>query len=98
MDHVVVIETPDNMCNGISLADVAQELVAETLALGSAGNESSDVDELNDGGQRLLGVDEFRKNPETAIWNECHSAVRVDRRERIVLRCDLSACQRVEQR
>ena len=42
---VVVLEAAQHVGDGVDLADVAQELVAEALALGGAAHEAGDVDE-----------------------------------------------------
>ena len=48
---VVVFEATHHVGDRIGLADVRQELVAETLAFRRARNESCDIDELDGGGQ-----------------------------------------------
>ena len=44
---VVVLEAAHDVRDRIGLADVRQELVAETFALGRAGDQAGDVDELD---------------------------------------------------
>ena len=56
MDDVLVLEAAYDVRDGVGLTDVLEELVAETLALGGALDESRDVDELHGGGHDLLGV------------------------------------------
>src|SRR5690606_16880032 len=50
---VGVLEAAYDMHDGVDLADVRQELIAETFAAGGAGDEARDVDEL-DGRRRHL--------------------------------------------
>ena len=44
---VVVCERAEDEDDGVGLSDVAEELVAESLTLARAGDEATDVDELN---------------------------------------------------
>ena len=45
-----VLEVTDHLADGIALADVGQELVAQACALGSGAlHQTGDVDELNGG-------------------------------------------------
>src|SRR5690606_41402937 len=43
VDHVGVLETAHHVADGIDLADVGQELVAQALARGRAGDQAGDV-------------------------------------------------------
>ena len=45
MGDVGVLEAAHHMGDGVDLADVGEELVAEPLALGGAAHEAGDVDE-----------------------------------------------------
>ena len=45
MGHVVVLEAAQHVGDGVDLADVAEELVAEPFALGGAAHQPGDVDE-----------------------------------------------------
>ena len=47
--HVVVDERPQDEHDGVDLADVGEELVAEALALAGALDEAADVDDLHGG-------------------------------------------------
>ena len=47
--HVVVLERPQHEHDGVDLADVGEELVAEALALARAFDEAADVDDLDRG-------------------------------------------------
>ncbi len=63
VDHVVVLEAAHHVDDGVGFADVREELVAQSLALGRARHQTGDVDEfhgrmqhafrLDDGGQRI---------------------------------------------
>ena len=98
VDDVVVDEAAHEMRDRVRLADVREELVAEPLALRRAFDEPRDVDELDDGGHDLLGAHDRGERVELRIRHRDDADVRVDRAERIVLRRNLRARQRIEQR
>ena len=54
--HVVVVERPQHEHDGVDLADVAEEVVAEALALARALDQAADVDDLH------RGVDDVRRH------------------------------------
>ena len=60
VDDVGVVEAADDVDDGVGFADVGEELVAEAFAFAGAGDEAGDVDEFDDGGLGLLGLDDFR--------------------------------------
>jgi hypothetical protein len=45
MGDVGILETAHHMGDGVDLADVGEELIAEAFALGGAANQAGDVDE-----------------------------------------------------
>ena len=49
MGDVLVLETAQDHNDGVHLADIAQELIAESLALGRTAHETCDVDEFEEG-------------------------------------------------
>ncbi len=53
---VVVGEGPQHEHDGVDLADVAEELVAEALALAGALDQAADVDELHGGRHHVLAL------------------------------------------
>ena len=53
MHDVVVLEAAHHVRDGVGLADVREELVAEALALRGAGDQAGDVDELDRRSARL---------------------------------------------
>jgi hypothetical protein len=60
VDDVVVLEAAHHVGDGVGLADVGQELVAQALALAGAGDQAGDVDELHGRGDLALGLHDFR--------------------------------------
>ena len=98
VDDVVVLEAPHDVEDGVALADVREELVAETLALRGALHETRDVGELHGRPDYLLWIDDFREFFETGIGHFDYGRVRLDGAERIILRRRLLTLrQRVEQ-
>ena len=60
MGDIGVLKAPDHVDDGIGRADVAQELVAQALALGGALYQAGDIHELDDSGGNLLGLIQTR--------------------------------------
>ena len=56
--HVVILEAAQHMDDGVHLANVGEELVAQALALGGAAHQAGDVDEFQAGGDDLCGFAE----------------------------------------
>ena len=84
MRDVRIDEAAHDVCNGIDLADVLEEFIAEALALGRALDEASDVDEAHGGRCRLLRVVEFMQDLEARVWYGDDADIRLDRAEREV--------------
>lgn len=59
VDDVLVLEGADDLADRIGLADVREELVAQALALGGAADDARDVDEVDGGGEDLLGGEDL---------------------------------------
>ena len=57
--NVVVFEAAQHVQNRVALANVAQKLVAQALALARALHQSGDVDDFNRGRLHPLGVDDL---------------------------------------
>lgn len=57
VDDLRVREAADDVEDGVGLADMAEELVAETFTLGRAFDDAGDVDELHGGGDDRVGFD-----------------------------------------
>ena len=84
MRDVRVDKAAHDVCDGIDLADVLEEFIAEALALGRALDEASDVDEAHGGRCRLLRVVEFMQDLEARVWYGDDADIRLDRAEREV--------------
>ena len=58
--HVLVLEAAHDVRDGVGLADVGEELVAQAFAFGRAGDQPGDVDELDDRRNDLLRLRDAR--------------------------------------
>ena len=98
VDHVRVVEAAHDVHDGVGLADVRQELVAEPLALGGAGDQAGDVDELDRRRDELLRLLDRREPAEPRVGHLDDADVGLDGAERIILGRDAGLGQRIEQR
>ena len=95
---VVVLETADDLHNGVDFADVAEELVAEAFTGAGALDEAGDVHEFDGGWDELFGAGDFRERLESGIRHGDNADIGVDRAKGIVGRLGLAgACDRIEQ-
>jgi hypothetical protein len=95
---VRVLEAADHVEDRVDLADVGEELVAEPLALARAAHDARDVDDADHRGDDLLALDVLEDLLEVLVRHRDDADVRLDRAERVVLRCGADRRQRVEQR
>ncbi len=85
VDDVGVVEAADDLEEGVDLTDVAEELVAEALALGGALNEAGDIDEFERGGDSMGDADDLGEGVEPGFGHGDDAEVGVDGAERVVL-------------
>ena len=81
--HVAVLERPEDEHDRIHLADVRQELVAETLALRCPFDQAADVDELHRRGDHVLRRTHLGELPQPVVGHLGDADVGVRRGERI---------------
>lgn len=67
VNDVVVGEATDDVGDGVALADVGEELVAEAFALAGAGDEAGDVDEFDGGRDDAFGMNDFGERLQAGI-------------------------------
>ena len=60
VNDVGVLEAAHDVDDGVGVADVGEELVAEAFAFGGPFHEPGDVDELHDGRDYLFGLHDVR--------------------------------------
>jgi len=88
MDHVVILEAPHHMADGIGLTDVAQKLVTQSLPLRSPRHQAGDIDELHGGWDDTLGIDDLRDQVQARVGQGYHADIGIDGAERVVFSCD----------
>ena len=82
MDDVAVVEAAEDVQDGVGLADVGQELVAEAFTAGGALHQTRDVHDLHRGGNGALGLANLRQHLQTLVRNGSGTHVGFDRAER----------------
>ena len=80
---VVVDERPEHEHDGVDLADVGEELVAETLALAGTLDEPADVDDLDRGVDDVLRLRHRGEPIEPVVGDLGDADVRILRGERV---------------
>ena len=95
---VRVVEAPGDLDDRVHLADVRQELVAETFPLVRAPDEARDVDEVDRRRQDAVRVDHGVERREPRVGHLHDADVRLDGAEGVVRRFCLGRRQRVEER
>ena len=84
MHHIGILKTAHHMYNRIHLADIAQELIAQSLTLGSTFHQSRNIYELNHCRRHLLGVIHITQQLQPLIRHRHHAHVGVNGTERII--------------
>jgi hypothetical protein len=97
MGDVGVGEHAHHLADRVALADVAQELVAESLALRGTADQAGDVGEPHAGGHDPRGVVELGQLGQARVGDADHADVRLDGGERVAGREGPGSGQRVEQ-
>jgi len=97
VNDVVILEAAHHVGDGVGLADVGEELVAQAFTLGGTGDQAGDVDEFHGGGQDALGLDDLGQRRQAGVRHRHDAAVRLDGAEGEVFRCDTGFGQSVEQ-
>lgn len=78
MDDIVVIKAAEDVEDGVSLADIGEELVAETFALAGTFNEAGDVHDFDRGRDDTFRVAELLEFFETFVRDYCGTDIRLD--------------------
>ena len=97
VNDVLVVEAADNVYDCVDFADMGQELVAQTLALACAADQTGDVYELYDSRGGFLRVIQIGQRLKTLIRYRYHADVRVDGAERVVRALRACLRDRIEQ-
>ena len=98
VDHVGVLEAADDLEDGVDLADVAEELVAEPFPFARPLHDPGDVHEAERRGDELLGDDVLADHRQAIVGDAHDPFVRLDGAEGVIraLGC-LGAREGVEQ-
>ena len=97
VNHVAVIETPQQVQDGISLADVSEKLVAQALPLARPFYKPGNVHNLNGGGNHILWLDQFGEFLQPRVGNRNHANVGFNGAKRKIRALCLGVGQAVEQ-
>ena len=97
MYDVRVFETAEYMEDGVGLADVCKELVAESFSLAGTLHESCDIHDFHCCRNDSLRVAEAFQNFQTLVRNVCRTDVRLYCTERKVCALSLARTYTVEQ-
>ncbi len=96
MHDVAVVEAAQHMDDGVTLAYVGQELVAQPLALAGSLDQPGDVHDVTHGGHDTARVDQFGQLGEPLVGHGHLAQLRVDGAEGEIGRLCLGAGQAVE--
>ena len=95
---VFVFEAANDLDDGVDFADVSEEFVAKTFALGGAFNESGNVNEFDSGRNDDLGLGDLRQDFEAGIGDGDDADVWIDGAEGVIGGLGLArACDGVKQ-
>lgn len=96
VDDVAVVEAAQHVNDGVALADVAQELVAESFTFAGALHQSGNVDDVAHGRYDTPRVNQLGELRQSFVGYGHLSHLGVDCTEREVCRLCLCAAQAVE--
>ena len=97
VDDVVILEAANHMHNGIHLTNVAEELVSQSLALGSALDQTGNVHKFQRCRRKLVRLVHLRQLVQTAVRHGDNAHVLFNGAERVVGRFCAGIGQRIEQ-
>ena len=84
VSHVRIAEEAHHLGDGIGLADVREELVAQALPLARSGHQTGDVHELHRGGHDLRRMVDFGQRLQAVVGHRHDAHVGLDGGERVV--------------
>ena len=90
MNDIVIIEAAHHVHNGIDLANVGEELVAEPFALTRAFNEARDIYKFDGGRDDLVCLCDLAQRFQSSVRHLDDAHVGIDRAKRIVCRLRLT--------
>ena len=96
-NDVRIFKAAHDMHNRFALADMGEELVAQSLAVARALDQTRNIDELDDRRGRLFRMIHLGKFIEPLVRHGHNARVRLDGAERIIRRFRARLCNRVKQ-
>ena len=90
MNDIVIIEAAHHVHNGIDLANVGEELVAESFSLTRAFNEARDIYKFDGGRDDLVRLCDLSQRFQSSVRHLDDAHVGIDRAKRIVCRLRLT--------
>ena len=84
MGDVSVVKAAEDVQDGVGFPDVREELVSETLSLGSALHQTGDVHDFHRGGNGALGLADLRQDLQALVRHVGGADIRFDGAERVV--------------
>src|SRR5690606_28230020 len=94
---VGILEAADDVQDGVDIANVGKEFVTQSFPHRGPPHDASDVDQLQDGGDHLLGRDVLLDELQAAVGNRHGPHVGLDGAKGVVLAGDTRRRQGVEQ-
>ena len=82
--HVFIFKTAHHFRDGVGVADVAQELVAQAFALGRALHQPRDIHKMHNGRRDLPGIKHFGQHLQPLIWNGHHAFIGLNGAEGVI--------------
>ena len=79
-----VFKAADHLHDGVHLADVPQELIAQAFARAGALHQTGDIHEFENGRNQLLRTADFREHFETFVGNRDDALIRLDGAKTVV--------------
>ena len=77
MDDIAVVKAADHMDDGVHLADIGEELIAQSFSFGRAFDKTGDIHEFNDSRHDLCGIIHIRQYLQTGIRDRNDPHIRV---------------------
>ena len=97
VDDVPVVETTEDMEDGVRLPDIGKELVAKTFPLAGPLDEAGDVDDFHRGGDGPLRLADLRQHLQAPVRHVGGTDVRFNGAEREIGALGLAGADTVEQ-
>ena len=88
--HIIIVEAAEHVDDGVSLTDIGQKLVAQSLALARTLHEAGNINNLHSGGYDTSRMYQLGQLGESVIGNRDNAHIGLDCTERKVCRLRLS--------